>query len=331
MAIKFSQLPQISSVESTSLIPLVQIGSSSNVLGVVTGSTFSAFVTSTVGSSVSTLQAEIDTLSSNASSQQTTLNSLVSGQVAQGSAIGLLQTQVGAMQSNDASFSTSISALQSGLTGANAAIVTANTAIRAYTDARILSNTASVTSAWQSNAAGLYDSIVTKAPIANPSFTGTVTLPATTAGGHIIPNANVTYNLGSTSGWWNTIYGKAVQAQYADLAELYLPDAEYSVGTVMMVGGEQEVTACQFGNRAIGPISAHPSYLMNSELAGGVAVALKGRVPVRVVGTVKKGQNLIAGNNGCATVAVYHSSEVFAVALESSDDNGEKLIEALVL
>ena len=98
-----------------------------------------------------------------------------------------------------------------------------------------------------------------------------------------------------------------------------------------MVGGEAEVTACQFGNRAIGAVSANPSYLMNSGLEGGTKVALKGRVPVRILGVVKKGQNLIAGQNGCATVAVYHSSEVFGIALESSNETGEKLVEALIL
>jgi hypothetical protein len=331
MAIKFSQLPQISSVEPTSLVPLVVVGLNSNVLGVVTGATFTSFVTDTVSSSIATLQTEINDLSANASAQQTSIGALISGQAAQSSTIGGIQSQVSAIQANDASFSSSISTIQSGATAANTAIVTANTAMKSYVDAR----DTVVTNAWTANAATTTGSINTlnsiKANLASPTFTGTVTLPNTTSGGNIVPNANVTYNLGSSTGWWNTIYGKAVQAQYADLAELYLPDAEYPVGTVVMIGGTAEVTACQFGNRAIGPISAQPSYLMNSELAGGVAVALKGRVPVRVVGTVKKGQNLIAGNNGCATAAVYHSSEVFAIALESSDDNGEKLVEALVL
>lgn len=331
MAIKFSQLPQISSVESTSLIPIVDIGISSNVLGVVTGTTFTDYITSTVESSITTLQSEIDGLVSNASTQQTSIGALISGQSAHSSTIGTMQSQISAIQANDASFSSSISTIQSGATAANTAIITANTAMKSYVDAQ----DSAITTAWTANAASQQGTIATlsstKAPLASPTFTGTVVLPATTAGGHIIPNANVTYNLGSTTGWWNLIYGKSVQAQYADLAELYLPDAEYTVGTVMMIGGEKEVTACQFGNRAIGAISANPSYLMNSGLEGGVAVALKGRVPVRVVGTVKKGQNLIAGSNGCATVAVMHSSEVFAIALESSDDTSEKLVEALVL
>jgi hypothetical protein len=71
--------------------------------------------------------------------------------------------------------------------------------------------------------------------------------------------------------------------------------------------------------------------MMNSELEGGTYIALKGRVPVRVTGTVKKGDNLIAGENGTAIAAISDSTSVFAVALESNNDAGVKVIEALVL
>jgi hypothetical protein len=125
--------------------------------------------------------------------------------------------------------------------------------------------------------------------------------------------------------------GTATSAQYADLAEKYLPDTDYEAGTVVCIGGEKEITASTWGKRAIGVISTNPAYMMNSELAGGVYVALKGRVPVKVIGRIKKGDNLIAANNGCAVMAVPHASDVFAVALESSDDEGIKTIEALVL
>jgi len=125
--------------------------------------------------------------------------------------------------------------------------------------------------------------------------------------------------------------GEASQARYADLAEKYLADAEYEVGTVVVVGGEKEVTASVWGKRALGAVSANPAYMMNSDLEGGTYIALKGRVPVKVIGSVKKGDNLIAANNGCASVAVHHSSEVFAIALESSTDSGVKLVEAVIL
>lgn len=129
----------------------------------------------------------------------------------------------------------------------------------------------------------------------------------------------------------NLFEGVATSAQFADLAEKYLADAEYEVGTVLMIGGDKEVTASKWGKRAIGVVSDKPAYLMNKDLEGGTAVALKGRVPVKVVGSVKKGDELIAAENGCASTAIPHASGVFAVALESSSDTGVKLIEALVL
>ncbi len=123
--------------------------------------------------------------------------------------------------------------------------------------------------------------------------------------------------------------GTATSARYADLAEKYLADAEYEVGTVMVIGGEKEITASAYGELAIGVISANPAYMMNSELEGGVYVALKGRVPVKVKGIVRKGDRLAAGDWGCAQVA-QDKSNVFAVAMESSDVEDVKLIESVV-
>ncbi len=127
------------------------------------------------------------------------------------------------------------------------------------------------------------------------------------------------------------MHGTATSARYADLAEKYLADQDYEVGTVVKIGGEKEVTASTWGSRAIGVVSANPAYMMNSELEGGTYIALKGRVPVKVIGRIKKGEDLIAADNGYATMAVPHASRVFAVALETSDDEGPKVIEALIL
>jgi hypothetical protein len=129
----------------------------------------------------------------------------------------------------------------------------------------------------------------------------------------------------------NIFNGTATAARYADLAEKYLTDADYEQGTVVCIGGEKEVTASSWGKRAIGVVSTNPAYMMNSELEGGTYIALKGRVPVKVIGRIKKGDELIAANNGCAMMAVPHASGVFAVALESNDNEGIKVIEALVL
>lgn len=131
----------------------------------------------------------------------------------------------------------------------------------------------------------------------------------------------------------NIFNGTATAARYADLAEKYLTDKEYEAGTVVSVceHGDHEVEACQWGQRAIGVVSTNPAFMMNKDLEGGTYIALKGRVPCKVTGSVRKGQRLIAGNNGTATAAVPHASDVFAISLESSDSTDVKVIEVLVL
>ena len=124
--------------------------------------------------------------------------------------------------------------------------------------------------------------------------------------------------------------GTATSARYADLAEKYLADADYETGTVVIVGGDKEVTASTWGERAVGVVSANPAYMMNSELEGGTYIALKGRVPVKVIGVVRKGDRLVAGDRGCAQVA-QDRLDVFAIAMESSDNDDVKLIESVVL
>jgi hypothetical protein len=125
----------------------------------------------------------------------------------------------------------------------------------------------------------------------------------------------------------NILSTTATQAQYADLAEIYETDKLYDIGTVVMVGGEKEVTECFVGKRALGVISDRPAFLMNSQ-AKGQPIALKGRVKVKVVGAVKKGDELVAGNGGFATTISEEFTKVFAIALE---DNEKGLIEAIIL
>jgi hypothetical protein len=115
------------------------------------------------------------------------------------------------------------------------------------------------------------------------------------------------------------------------LAEKYLADADYETGTVVTVGGTKEVTACTQGDRAIGVVSANPAFMMNKDLVGGTYIALKGRVPVKVTGAVKKGDRLVAGPAGTALVRQNFNVDTFAIALESSDVDGITTIEALVL
>jgi hypothetical protein len=173
--------------------------------------------------------------------------------------------------------------------------------------------------------------------ITGPSFNGSVsaiwgvyTGPDNVA----TPSAVVARN--SAGDIWYTVgHGIASSARYADLAEKYLADKDYEVGTVMVVNDsdESEVRASRLGERAIGVVSEYPAYLMNEGLEGGTAVALKGRVPVRVFGPVKKGDRLEAFSDGLATASANNSTNVFAVALESNTDDNLKinLIEAVIL
>lgn len=130
----------------------------------------------------------------------------------------------------------------------------------------------------------------------------------------------------------NIFNGTATAAQYADLAEKYLSDKDYETGTVVSVGGPAEITSAKLGDRAIGVISANPAFMMNKDLVNGVYVALKGRVPVKVKGTVKKGDRLISSDDGVAIVTNKNQlANVFAISLESSGVEDVKLIEAVIV
>jgi hypothetical protein len=121
--------------------------------------------------------------------------------------------------------------------------------------------------------------------------------------GSIVPTANLTYNLGSPSSWWSTFYGVSTQAKYADLAENYQADSNYTPGTVLEFGGTQEVTiATELTKRVAGVVSSNPAHLMNGGLQGAnvVPMALQGRVPCKVTGSVQKGDLMVSAGFGYA-------------------------------
>ena len=137
----------------------------------------------------------------------------------------------------------------------------------------------------------------------------------------------------------NVITATATSAQYADLAENYLADKPYEPGTVLVIGGSAEVTEVTKQNSPAiaGVVSTEPAHLMNSALEGDnvVAVALKGRVPVKVVGAVRKGDVLIASNTpGHAQAAPfngYHAgASAIGVAISENLTSGTGVVEALI-
>ena len=132
------------------------------------------------------------------------------------------------------------------------------------------------------------------------------------------------------------ITATATNARYADLAERYEADADYEPGTVVVLGGEKEITVTDQMNstKVAGVISTDPAYLMNAE-ANGLPVALRGRAPVKVVGVIQKGDVLITSTTPGFAMAAAHphnvsASEMIGKALQSKADNGEGVIEALI-
>lgn len=134
--------------------------------------------------------------------------------------------------------------------------------------------------------------------------------------------------------------GEATTAKYADLAERYEADAEYDEGTVMMFGGEKEVTAAEGHgcDKLAGVVSMKPAYLMNGEAgddASHPAIALQGRVPVKTMGAVKKGDIMVAADNkGHATAwKEDHDPKMTAyigIAIKDKIEEGEGMVEVKV-
>lgn len=136
-------------------------------------------------------------------------------------------------------------------------------------------------------------------------------------------------------------HGTATTAQYADLAEMYHSDQEYEAGTVVKIGGEAEVTqtTSAFDPNVFGVVSTDPAYLMNSAAEGTtVPVALAGRVPVKCIGPVKKGQRLLSSEEpGVARAPTdYEMQEymdwyrIVGRALEDKTTEGIGLVEVVV-
>tara|TARA_Y200000002_G_scaffold68079_1_gene52958 strand:- start:39001 stop:40479 length:1479 start_codon:yes stop_codon:yes gene_type:complete len=126
----------------------------------------------------------------------------------------------------------------------------------------------------------------------------------------------------------NTFNGISTSAKYADLAEKYSTDQHYPVGTLMTIGGDAESTACEGDDTCIGVISTKPAYLMNSD-ADGQAIALVGRVPVRITGPVNKGDKVYIAQNGTAS-AVTVLGDMIGIALETNDRHEETLVECIL-
>ena len=156
---------------------------------------------------------------------------------------------------------------------------------------------------------------------------------------NVNPSANATYTLGNTTNRWSNIWGLASSAQYADLAERYASDSDYDPGTVVIFGGNAEITVTTVDHdpRIAGVISTEPGYLMNDrsdqdELM--LPVALTGRVPTRVRGPIRKGDMVVSSAEPGVGIkmkkSLYEPGCVIGKSLENIDDDSIHTIEVVV-
>ena len=124
--------------------------------------------------------------------------------------------------------------------------------------------------------------------------------------------------------------GTATEAEYADLAEKYTTAEELPNGTVVAVGRMpgHEVDPANRGDIAIGVVSTDPALMMNSK-ADGQYIGLKGRLPVRVIGAVNKGDAVYVDDNGCASTSI-NGGCIVGIALETISVEEEKLVECVL-
>lgn len=145
-------------------------------------------------------------------------------------------------------------------------------------------------------------------------------------------------NIGSTSFPFQVVHAKATSAEYADMAERFHADAEYAPGTIVELGGVNEITLCgeELSDKVFGVVSDSPAYLMNGSAGTNAThppIAMTGRVPVNVIGFIAKGDRLVSAGNGLARAGNLDELTSFNVigrALQDKTDENIGSVEAIV-
>ena len=168
-----------------------------------------------------------------------------------------------------------------------------------------------------------------------------VTIRNQTSGGNLYLGVNVGGNITpalTIFGANGFVSGTRITAQYADMAERFEADAIYDAGTVVELGGTAEITLVteDLSENVFGVISTRAAYLMNSHAGSDEThppVAMTGRVPVKVVGQVRKGDRLVSAGNGLARSALAGEATAFNVigrSLQDKLDTATGAVEAIV-
>jgi len=153
----------------------------------------------------------------------------------------------------------------------------------------------------------------------------------------ITTGANTT--AGSITGDWTLTTGSRLQATYADIAERFEAETELDPGTVVELGGSKEIRAVRYelSEDVFGVISNTAAYLMNAGAGSDKthpAVAVSGRVKVKVIGQVNKGDRLVSAGNGLARSAKNSEATAFNTigrSLENKSHSGLGEVESIVI
>lgn len=221
----------------------------------------------------------------------------------------------------------------SGTVGGNALVVTDGTI---YSQQGIRTDTYLYANGSPISFAGTYNNSNVAAYL--PTYTGQVgTGAAIFRGTTLTTGANTT--AGTITGNWTLSAGSRMNATYADLAERFAADEVYEAGTVVELGGDQEITAVKYelSDNVFGVISATAGYLMNSGAGNDQThppVAVSGRVQVKVIGKINKGDRLVSAGQGIARAARLNEVTAFNTigrSLEEKKTDDLGLVEAIVI
>jgi hypothetical protein len=192
------------------------------------------------------------------------------------------------------------------------------------------------------NVTGNADTATTATTATNVTATANNTANETTyitfvdgvSGGQgIETDTGLTYNPSSNTLTTSVFSGTATTAQYADLAEQYASDEDIAAGTVVHFAGNGKVAPCDTDacSKVAGIVSTDPAHLMNSSQEG-VPLALAGRVPCKVTGTVNAGDLMVSAGGGLARAEANPAlGTVIGKAIEDFSGEGEGVIEVLAL
>jgi hypothetical protein len=173
---------------------------------------------------------------------------------------------------------------------------------------------------------------ITADTITANNFIGNLTTSTSVLTANLTTGAN---NIaGTITGNWTLTAGSKLNATYADLAEKYSSDKDYPPGTLLMIGGDKEVTLATVSGKwnLAGVVTSQPAYVLNSTLSDSVTIALIGRVPCMVTGNISKGDMLTISNiDGVATTStIKEYGTIIGRALEDYNDSNVGTIEIKV-